>query len=155
MYLPFDRHKDNGCIIARSSQPMVGVLGWRCHEDEQCLLSLSRSCIINHSHISGGQDEKNGHIPALTTLLVFDLRSYTAALGNRAKGGGCEHPDYYSNCEICYKGLANIHSIRSSFCNLRNLLISKEQNRYTYSSVLIVMHIMDTSVKHFKKCEVM
>lgn len=24
------------------------------------------------------------------TLMVFDLRSYTAALGNRAKGGGCE-----------------------------------------------------------------
>ena len=23
-------------------------------------------------------------------LLVMDLRSYTAALGNRAKGGGCE-----------------------------------------------------------------
>ena len=23
-------------------------------------------------------------------LMVFDLRSYTAALGNRAKGGGCE-----------------------------------------------------------------
>ena len=23
-------------------------------------------------------------------LKVFDLRSYTAALGNRAKGGGCE-----------------------------------------------------------------
>ena len=31
--------------------------------------------------------EEEGEIPK---LLVMDLRSYTAALGNRAKGGGCE-----------------------------------------------------------------
>ena len=32
---------------------------------------------------------QDGHT-ACPELLVMDLRSYTAALGNRAKGGGCE-----------------------------------------------------------------
>ena len=33
---------------------------------------------------------------ACPELLVIDLRSYTAALGNRAKGGGCECTGIYS-----------------------------------------------------------
>ena len=35
----------------------------------------------------GRVEEERGNIPK---LLVMDLRSYTAALGNRAKGGGFE-----------------------------------------------------------------
>ncbi|KFV67383.1 Myotubularin-related protein 4, partial [Dryobates pubescens] len=52
-------------------------------------------------------------------LLILDARSYTAAVANRAKGGGCECEEYYPNCEVVFMGMANIHSIRNSFQYLR------------------------------------
>ncbi|KAJ8395639.1 hypothetical protein AAFF_G00031200 [Aldrovandia affinis] len=54
-------------------------------------------------------------------LLILDARSYAAAVANRAKGGGCECPEYYPNCEVVFMGMANIHSIRKSFQALRSL----------------------------------
>ena len=157
-------------MIARSSQPLVGVLGlWRSAEDEKLLLAISQSCCAppiikkpssntsssssssNHFQLravtafplvqgsssapqltGGGERETapkiakmngsgvtNGYnmddstpprgqysddsddneegfthgndaSSAIPKLKVFDLRSYAAALGNRAKGGGCE-----------------------------------------------------------------
>ncbi|XP_069470938.1 phosphatidylinositol-3,5-bisphosphate 3-phosphatase MTMR4 isoform X2 [Ambystoma mexicanum] len=59
---------------------------------------------------SGGAPQK---------LLILDARSYTAAVANRAKGGGCECEEYYPNCEVVFMGMANIHSIRNSFHYLR------------------------------------
>lgn len=52
-------------------------------------------------------------------LLILDARSYTAAVANRAKGGGCECEEYYPNCEVVFMGMANIHAIRNSFQYLR------------------------------------
>ncbi|XP_061119175.1 myotubularin-related protein 3-like isoform X1 [Conger conger] len=54
-------------------------------------------------------------------LLILDARSYAAAVANRAKGGGCECPEYYPNCEVMFMGMANIHTIRKSFQALRSL----------------------------------
>ena len=45
-------------------------------------------------------------------VLIIDARSYAAAVGNRARGGGVECPEYYPNSEILFMNLANIHSIR-------------------------------------------
>eukprot|EP00096_Caligus_rogercresseyi_P004038 TRINITY_DN1816_c0_g1_i1.p1 TRINITY_DN1816_c0_g1~~TRINITY_DN1816_c0_g1_i1.p1 ORF type:complete len:765 (-),score=237.99 TRINITY_DN1816_c0_g1_i1:758-3052(-) len=55
-------------------------------------------------------------------VLIIDARSYAAAFGNRARGGGVECPEYYPNTEIEFMSLANIHYIRKSFQSLRNLL---------------------------------
>ena len=117
---------------------MVGVLGWRCQEDEKLLLALSESSISHITNappvevMSRGEDTDvtNGYSSHIPSLLVLDLRSYAAALGNRAKGGGCEHQDYYSNCEIRYKGLPNIHSVRRSFLTLRSLMMNDDHIRY-------------------------
>lgn len=54
----------------------------------------------------------------------MDARSYTTAVANRARGGGCECPEYYPCCEIQFMNLANIHSIRKSFHALRQLYTS-------------------------------
>jgi hypothetical protein len=170
-YILTHRHETNGCVIARSSQPLVGVLGlWRSPEDEKLLLAISQSCCAppvkkpsssnssssnNHFQLRavttfplvpasnsapqltggrGGEREtaeiakmngggvSNGYSimddsmlrgrysedsddneegfthgddaasasSVIPKLKVFDLRSYAAALGNRAKGGGCE-----------------------------------------------------------------
>ena len=34
----------NGCVIARSSQPLVGMLSWRSKEDEKLLSAISHAC---------------------------------------------------------------------------------------------------------------
>ena len=49
------------------------------------------------------------------SVLILDARSYAAAVGNRARGGGVECAEYYPNTEILFMNLANIHSIRKSF----------------------------------------
>lgn len=54
-------------------------------------------------------------------MLVIDARSYTAAMANRAKGGGCECAEYYQRCEVQFMNLANIHSIRKSFHAIRSV----------------------------------
>lgn len=54
----------------------------------------------------------------------MDARSYTTAVANRARGGGCECPEYYPSCEIQFMNLANIHSVRSSFHSVRLLCSS-------------------------------
>ena len=77
---------------------------------------------------SGGTDDLDG-VPSLKDLsaeaassskavksvLILDARSYAAAVGNRARGGGVECNDYYPNAEITFMNLANIHYIRKSF----------------------------------------
>jgi len=35
---------NNGAVIARSSQPEVGWLGWRSSEDEDLLKALADAC---------------------------------------------------------------------------------------------------------------
>ena len=106
------RHQTNGCVIARSSQPEVGWLGWRSNKDETLLEAFLKSC---------GSSNK---------LLVLDARSYPAALANRAKGGGCECAEYYPSCEVQFMGLANIHGIRKSFNALRCLNdLTNDQSR--------------------------
>lgn len=68
-------------------------------------------------------------------MLILDLRSYAAAIANRAKGGGSEYPEYY-NCEIQYLNLVNIHEIRKSFCALRqNCCASMPDNPLWWSGV--------------------
>lgn len=94
------RHTKNACFIVRSSQPTVGWFGWFRNElDEslvQCLLSTSE-------------------------MFIIDARSYTAAMANRAKGGGCECSEYYQGCEVHFMNLANIHSIRRSYHAIRSV----------------------------------
>ncbi|XP_047352188.1 myotubularin-related protein 3 isoform X1 [Vespa velutina] len=126
------RHVNNGAVIARSSQPEVGWLGWRSSEDEDLLKALSDACSydkgestmvdspINYSDV--GDDAIT---PSVTKkVLIVDARSYTTAVANRARGGGCECPEYYPSCDIQFMNLANIHSIRKSFHAVRQLCAS-------------------------------
>nr|XP_018911014.1 PREDICTED: myotubularin-related protein 3 isoform X2 [Bemisia tabaci] len=107
------RHKGSGAVIARCSQPEVGWLGWRSEEDETLLKAITQACAQTMIGLNKNAKPKK--------LLIVDARSYTTAVANRARGGGCECPEYYPNCEIQFMNLANIHSIRKSFHALRQL----------------------------------
>uniref|UniRef100_A0A1B0B9Q3 Lateral signaling target protein 2 homolog n=1 Tax=Glossina palpalis gambiensis TaxID=67801 RepID=A0A1B0B9Q3_9MUSC len=100
------RHHKSGAVIARCSQPEVGWLGWRCNKDEQLLKALAEACAFDRAE------------------QLLDARSYTSAVTNRARGGGCECIEYYPSAEIEFMNLGNIHVIRKSFHALRQLCAS-------------------------------
>ncbi|XP_028322100.1 myotubularin-related protein 4 isoform X3 [Gouania willdenowi] len=136
------RHQKNGAVIARCSQPEISWWGWRNTDDEYLVTSIARACQMDtgakaaqcgrqrgDTHDSSDSDfdssltgtsgcEDN---TVLQKLLILDARSYTAAVANRAKGGGCECEEYYPNCEVMFMGMANIHAIRNSFQALRTV----------------------------------
>ncbi|XP_072325492.1 phosphatidylinositol-3,5-bisphosphate 3-phosphatase MTMR4 isoform X2 [Scyliorhinus torazame] len=132
------RHLRNGAVISRCSQPEISWWGWRNADDEYLVTSIAKACILDRgtklsgkstnegtflsdtdfdSSITSGSVAEGGGTPQ--KLLILDARSYTAAVANRAKGGGCECEEYYPNCEVMFMGMANIHSIRNSFHSLR------------------------------------
>ncbi|XP_064099234.1 myotubularin-related protein 4-like isoform X3 [Macrobrachium nipponense] len=160
------RHS-NGAVIARSSQPEVGWLGWRSSEDEDLIKAVSEACAYD-SPVDGSPNSINGvvgsqllppssgekeavtpvsDIPSLCDLpeakaqtdikkvLIVDARSYATAVANRARGGGCECPEYYPTCEIQFMNLANIHTIRKSHHALR-LLVSSSPDIPNWLSTL-------------------
>uniref|UniRef100_A0A8B9V6R9 phosphatidylinositol-3,5-bisphosphate 3-phosphatase n=1 Tax=Anas zonorhyncha TaxID=75864 RepID=A0A8B9V6R9_9AVES len=136
------RHVRNGAVIARCSQPEISWWGWRNADDEYLVTSIAKACALNpgikvpggmpHNGSSDGSEACEADFDSSLTacsgvenagtpqkLLILDARSYTAAVANRAKGGGCECEEYYPNCEVVFMGMANIHSIRNSFQYLR------------------------------------
>ncbi|KAM4700123.1 phosphatidylinositol-3,5-bisphosphate 3-phosphatase MTMR4 isoform 2-T2 [Discoglossus pictus] len=137
------RHTRTGAVIARCSQPEISWWGWRNADDEYLVTSIAKACALNPGgkvttgNINGkgnseGSDNTDTDFDSSLTvcpgvegggaaqkLLILDARSYTAAVANRAKGGGCECEEYYPNCEVVFMGMANIHSIRNSFQYLR------------------------------------
>ncbi|XP_051056303.1 myotubularin-related protein 3 isoform X6 [Phodopus roborovskii] len=180
------RHQSNGAVIARCGQPEVSWWGWRNADDEHLVQSVAKACasdsqssVSRVSTRSSCRDFPNGgdlsdveldsslsnasgaESLALQPqkLLILDARSYAAAVANRAKGGGCECPEYYPNCEVVFMGMANIHSIRRSFQSLRllctqmpdpgNWLSALESTKWLHhlsvllKSALLVVHAVD------------
>ncbi|KAL2092758.1 hypothetical protein ACEWY4_012556 [Coilia grayii] len=141
------RHQSTGAVIARCGQPEVSWWGWRNADDEHLVQSIAKACAVDSSthkplaNSTASPDLPNApdlsdtdfessmtnstEVESLAIqphkLLILDARSYAAAVANRAKGGGCECPEYYPNCEVVFMGMANIHSIRKSFQALRFL----------------------------------
>ncbi|XP_042637870.1 myotubularin-related protein 3 [Orycteropus afer afer] len=180
------RHQSNGAVIARCGQPEVSWWGWRNADDEHLVQSVAKAC-ASDSRSSGrklstrnsSRDFPNGGdlsdaefdsslsnasgaeslVVQPQKLLILDARSYAAAVANRAKGGGCECPEYYPNCEVVFMGMANIHSIRRSFQSLRllctqmpdpgNWLSALESTKWLHhlsvllKSALLVVHAVD------------
>ncbi|XP_036056480.1 myotubularin-related protein 3 isoform X5 [Onychomys torridus] len=180
------RHQSNGAVIARCGQPEVSWWGWRNADDEHLVQSVAKACACDsQSSISkvstrnscrdfpnGGDLSDVEFDSSLSNasgaeslalqpqkLLILDARSYAAAVANRAKGGGCECPEYYPNCEVVFMGMANIHSIRRSFQSLRllctqmpdpgNWLSALESTKWLHhlsvllKSALLVVHAVD------------
>ncbi|XP_074869226.1 phosphatidylinositol-3,5-bisphosphate 3-phosphatase MTMR3 isoform X7 [Carettochelys insculpta] len=180
------RHQSNGAVISRCGQPEVSWWGWRNADDEHLVQSVAKACASDSSSKSSklmngdcSRDLPNGGdlsdvefdssisnasgAESLAIqpqkLLILDARSYAAAVANRAKGGGCECPEYYPNCEVVFMGMANIHSIRKSFQSLRllctqmpdpgNWLSALESTKWLQhlsvllKSALLVVHAVD------------
>ncbi|CAH0402660.1 unnamed protein product [Chilo suppressalis] len=108
------RHRGNGAVIARSSQPEVGWLGWRSDEDERLLAAFVAACNADRGSMPSHSNKQ-------LKLLIVDARSYASAVTNRARGGGCECQQYYPAADIQFMSLPNIHHVRRSFQQMRAL----------------------------------
>lgn len=102
------RHAKNGAVLARCAQPLVGLFGYqRCVEDEELVTNIAKmalldrlqlmgkvrlaemgSCVDLSSVTSNNKEVRDALNKAC--LLLVDMRTYTAAMGNRTRGGGTE-----------------------------------------------------------------
>ncbi|VFQ68161.1 unnamed protein product [Cuscuta campestris] len=100
-------HHGTGAVLARSSQPLVGLMmNLRSNVDEKLVAALC-------SQFAGGQQRK---------LYIADARPRKNALANGAMGGGSESSSNYFQSEIVFFGIDNIHAMRESLARLRDYL---------------------------------
>ncbi|KAK1892127.1 Myotubularin-related protein 3 [Dissostichus eleginoides] len=167
----------HGRMIARCGQPEVSWWGWRNADDEHLVQSIAKACAVvgsSRKHLTNGGGYSNGtdlpdtdfessmtHSTEVETLasqphklLILDARSYAAAVANRAKGGGCECPEYYPNCEVVFMGMANIHSIRKSFQSLRFLCTQMPDPAKYVSLLLLQISPPDSAGSNSELCAV-
>ena len=94
-------------VICRASQPKVGLKIRRCPEDELLVDAIKRSS------------------PNQKRLTVFDARPKFNAIANQAKGAGYEDINKsYSDCDIKFLNIDNIHAVRNSFKALKELCLN-------------------------------
>jgi len=87
------RHPHTGSILARSSQPLVGVVGSRSAEDERLAAGLAA--------VAGGG------------ISIFDARRQRAVMLQKFVSGGTEGNRYEATTSFCK--LRNMHVVRDSY----------------------------------------
>ncbi|KAL5709640.1 hypothetical protein ACHQM5_020305 [Ranunculus cassubicifolius] len=99
----------SGACIARSSQPLVGLMmNSRSNADEKLVAALRKDT-------SGTKGPRR-------KLYIADARPRKNALANGAMGGGSESSSNYFQSEIVFFGIDNIHAMRDSQFRLRDYL---------------------------------
>ncbi|XP_062174382.1 phosphatidylinositol-3-phosphatase myotubularin-1-like isoform X2 [Alnus glutinosa] len=102
-------HPVTGAVLARSSQPLVGLMmNMRSNTDEKLVAALC-------TQLSGVMGERR-------KLYIADARPRKNALANGAMGGGSESSSNYFQSEIVFFGIDNIHAMRDSLARLRDYL---------------------------------
>ncbi|XAR52290.1 phosphatidylinositol-3,5-bisphosphate 3-phosphatase [Bertholletia excelsa] len=102
-------HSGTGAVLARSSQPLVGLMmNMRSNADENLVAALCSS-------VAGAKQPRR-------KLYIADARPRKNALANGAMGGGSESSSHYFQSEIVFFGIDNIHAMRDSLSRLRDYL---------------------------------
>ncbi|KAA8534498.1 hypothetical protein F0562_032015 [Nyssa sinensis] len=101
-------HPGTGAVLARSSQPLVGLMmNMRSNADEKLVAALC-------TQLAGARQPQE--------LYIADARPRKNALANGAMGGGSESSSHYFQSEIVFFGIDNIHAMRDSLARLRDYL---------------------------------
>uniref|UniRef100_A0A7S2H4Y3 Myotubularin phosphatase domain-containing protein n=1 Tax=Octactis speculum TaxID=3111310 RepID=A0A7S2H4Y3_9STRA len=127
-------HKDTGAVLARSSQPMLGITqrrneddifllnsirlaGRNDHQDNDLDVGISKARLDNVTVKVDGRDI----IPR--PLYIADCRGKVAATGNKLQGKGAENVANYRAAELLFCDILNIHTMRESQSSLATLLM--------------------------------
>ncbi|XP_052199735.1 phosphatidylinositol-3-phosphatase myotubularin-1-like isoform X2 [Diospyros lotus] len=102
-------HPETGAVLARSSQPLVGLMmNMRSNADEKLVAAL-------RAQLADAKQPQR-------KLYIADARPRKNALANSAMGGGSESSSNYFHSEIVFFGIDNIHAMRDSLSRLRDYL---------------------------------
>ena len=88
--------RESFATITRSSQPLTG---------------LNRKCQDDNDYLNAIVD---ANVHQLSKLFILDARPKVNAIANKANGGGYED---YSDCELEFQNIQNIHVMRERFEN--------------------------------------
>ncbi|XP_066269847.1 myotubularin-related protein 2-like isoform X3 [Branchiostoma lanceolatum] len=110
-------HPESQATISRCSQPLVGVGGKRCRDDEKYLQLIMDANAQSHK------------------LYIMDARPNVNAVANKAKGGGYESEDAYQNVELVFLDIHNIHVMRESLRKLRDMLYPSIDDHHWLSNL--------------------
>jgi len=105
--------------MSRCAQPLAGLKGNRCTEDERLLAAIREANPTNSK-----------------LLYIVDFRPYKAAVGNKIMGKGSENTDHYKNIKISYMNIDNIHAVRDSHEKIAALINDASQSDDTFYSRL-------------------
>ncbi|XP_065870434.1 phosphatidylinositol-3-phosphatase myotubularin-1-like isoform X1 [Euphorbia lathyris] len=100
-------HPGTGAVLARSSQPLVGIITTRSNTDEKLVAALC-------SQLGSAKGRRK--------LYIADARPRRNAIANGAMGGGSESSSNYFQSEVVFFGIDNIHAMRESLSRLREYL---------------------------------
>lgn len=106
------RRKGSHQAILRCSQPCVGITRNRNEHDESYVSHLA-DLVEKHSSVS------------LESVLICDSRPQANAVANIALGGGWESTAVYTRTRFEFQNIPNIHVVRESFRNLRDLFSTR------------------------------
>eukprot|EP01127_Copromyxa_protea_P018078 TRINITY_DN5611_c0_g1_i1.p1 TRINITY_DN5611_c0_g1~~TRINITY_DN5611_c0_g1_i1.p1 ORF type:complete len:809 (-),score=83.19 TRINITY_DN5611_c0_g1_i1:496-2859(-) len=150
-------HPQTYQTISRCSQPLTGMGGQAFDTGDEILVSLLYS--KSHPNISSsGEFEKKAadnyrslsqsdpvkrknQETSSVKLYIVDARSHLVARCNYVNGGGHEAKERYPGCEVCFKGIENIHQIRTSFQGLCRLIVSQTPERSLIEQTGWLRHI--------------
>ena len=102
-----------GAALLRSAQPLVGLLR-ACSTEDQNLMEAVRQNAMHRTLAGSAQP-----------IYLVDARPKMSAYANQAKGAGTENPANYVNSRQVFLGIENIHSVRSSYKALLDLLLGQ------------------------------
>ncbi|KAG1658002.1 Myotubularin-related protein 2 [Nymphon striatum] len=108
---------ESQATITRCSQPLVGVSGKRCKEDERYIQMIMDANAQSHK------------------IFIMDARPSVNAVANKAKGGGYESEDAYQNVELVFLDIHNIHVMRESLRKLKEVCYPTIDENHWMSNV--------------------
>jgi hypothetical protein len=142
---------EHGGSIWRSSQPKVGLQGYRSSEDERYLYAIGeeakRANLAADARADGGVGSGSSHRPPIEflrmlcgrnnesdlimegsnsscMLKIMDMRPKSAAMANRTQGYGYENTNYYRGSTINFYGIGNIHAVRDAYQKVNALCLN-------------------------------
>eukprot|EP00026_Physarum_polycephalum_P009588 Phypoly_transcript_09716.p1 GENE.Phypoly_transcript_09716~~Phypoly_transcript_09716.p1 ORF type:complete len:414 (+),score=31.41 Phypoly_transcript_09716:102-1244(+) len=123
------RHPRTNAVLARCSQPLVGLKRSRCVEDEQLINSIR--CTTRST-----AEE--------TILCLLDARPKANAYANTAMGAGFENASAYTNCSIEFLNIGNIHVMRDCYNKLEAMVhLAWDGDVTKWLSMLEMTHWLD------------
>ena len=111
-------HPHSQAAIVRCAQPLVGVSGRKSSSDEKYLQMIM---------------DANAGCPH--KIYIMDARPQVNAIANKARGGGYETEETYTNCEVHFLDIPSIHVVRESFRKLSDLCVSGPDDSNWWSNL--------------------